>query len=358
MSDAMIASTTARLFGDQVDRALLERFERGEWPARLWQQVADNGLALALAGEEAGGIGAGFADAYPILRGLGYWQVPLPLGETMVAGLLISAAGFAVPEAPLTLIDEAAGIGLGGKDGRVSGTAHRVAWARHCGFALASAGGALVLLALEGARVTPHANAAGEPLDSVSFDAAKPLAAFDNPFPDLAQPLRSLGALAKSVAMVGAMERLLEQSVQYAGDRVQFGRPIGKNQAIQQQLALMAGDVASARMAAITACADAPDFARRVAPEAPFSIAVAKVRAGESATRAISIAHQTHGAIGFTMEHTLNYATRRLMAWREVHGADAHWAGELGRAAIAARAAGFWPALTRRRFAGLQTPHA
>lgn len=353
MSDTMIGETTARLFGDQVDRALLERFERGEWPARLWQQVTDNGLTLALAGEEAGGIGASFADAYPILRGLGYWQVPLPVAETMVAGLLLSAAGLAVPEAPVTLVDETSGIGLGGTDGTVSGTAHRVAWARHCGFALASAGGNLVLIALEGARITPHANAASEPQDSVSFDAAKPLARFANPFPDLAQPLRALGALVKSAAMVGAMEWLLEQSVQYASDRVQFGRPLGKNQAIQQQLALMAGDVASARMAALTACADAPDVARRAVPEAPFSIAVAKVRAGESATRAISIAHQTHGAIGFTMEHQLNHATRRLMAWRESHGADAHWAGELGRAAIAARAAGFWPALTQRRFAGL-----
>ena len=81
-----------------------------------------------------------------------------------------------------------------------------------------------------------------------------------------------------------------------------------------------------------------------------FSIAAAKVRAGEAATRACSIAHQVHGAIGFTREHSLHFATRRLWAWREQFGSDAWWAEALGRAAIAGGAAAFWPALTRRRF--------
>ena len=71
---------------------------------------------------------------------------------------------------------------------------------------------------------------------------------------------------------------------------------------------------------------------------------------GESATRATSIAHQVHGAIGFTYEHHLNYATRRLWSWREACGADAWWAERLGRAAIEARAAGFWPSITRKQF--------
>ena len=65
-------------------------------------------------------------------------------------------------------------------------------------------------------------------------------------------------------------------------------------------------------------------------------------------SRGAAIAHQVHGAIGFTHEHSLHFATRRLWAWREEFGADAWWAERLGQAAIAAGAAGFWPALTQR----------
>jgi acyl-CoA dehydrogenase len=358
MSDSMIETTAARIFADNVDRALLERFEKGEWPARLWGLVVDNGLSLALAAEEAGGIGASWADAYPILRGLGYWQVPLPLAETMIASLLLSAAGVAIPDGPIALIDEGNDITLddAGEKAGLTGNAPRVAWARHCRHALVAAGGGLALVDLaddKRIRITQRLNPAREPEDEVTLSAAPCLARAANPLPGLSEPIRTLGAVAKSAMMVGAMEWLLEQSVQYAGDRVQFGKPIGKNQAIQQSLAQMAGDVAAARMAAMVACDDAPNVAARACPAMLFSAAVAKIRCGESATRATSIAHQVHGAIGFTYEHHLNYATRRLWSWREACGADAWWAERLGRAAIEARAAGFWPAITRKHFASL-----
>jgi acyl-CoA dehydrogenase len=190
------------------------------------------------------------------------------------------------------------------------------------------------------------------PSDTLRFDAAPCIAQAAAALP-LAQPVWTLGALARSLMMVGALESALEQSVRYAGERVQFGKPIGRNQALQQQLALMAGDVAAARMAALTAAADAPDSARPDAPAAAFSIAVAKVRCGEAATSACAIAHQVHGAIGFTREHPLHFATRRLWAWREQFGSDAHWAARLGALAIAAGGSGFWPALTQRRFDGV-----
>ncbi|MBL8386182.1 MAG: acyl-CoA dehydrogenase [Burkholderiales bacterium] len=354
----MIEETAARIFADHVDRALLERFEKGEWPARLWGLAVDNGLTMALAGEDAGGIGATWHDAYPILRGIGYWQVPLPLAETMIGALLLSAAGRAVPDGPIALVEEGEALALAGSGEavRLSGTARRVPWARHCAHAVAVVGGQLVLANLADpatVRLTQRESPAREPDDEVAFDGARVLAAAANPFPDLAAPVRTLAAVAKSAMMAGALEWLLEQCVQYASDRVQFGRPIGKNQAIQQSIALMAGDAGAARMAALVACADAPDTAARACPAALFSAAAAKIRAGEAATRAASIAHQVHGAIGFTYEHQLNYATRRLWTWREASGSDAWWAERLGRAVIEARAAGFWPSMTRRQFAAM-----
>lgn len=361
MQDSLIADSVARLFADHVDAGVRERAEAGELDAALWQRVADGGFVTMLAPEGAGGLGQDWSAAYPVLRGLGAWQVPLPLAETMVAAQLLSQAGLPLADGPLTLIELGRGNTLQARDDgdavRLDGVAHGVPWARH-------AAGAVVSLAGEGGRgrlawldlraqrgdasvtLQPHTNTAGLPSDTLVLRDARCSAVAANPLP-LAEPVWTLGALARSAMIVGALEWTLAQAVRYAGERVQFGRPIGRNQAIQQNLALMAGDVAAARVAALVAAADAQD-----ASAARFSTAVAKLRCGEAATRGAAIAHQVLGAMGFTHEHALHFATRRLWAWREEFGTDAYWAGELGRAAIRARAAGFWPSLTRKHFGG------
>lgn len=352
-SDTLIEDSANRLFAEQVHKAHRERAEHGELDAALWQQVVDGGFPLLLANEAAGGFGQSWLAAYPLLRGLGYWQVPLPLAETMVAGLLASIAGFDLPVGPVTLIEQGRGNALTVESNTVSGTAHAVPWARHADAALVSlADGRLALLPIRGAasvQVQAHANVAGLPSDTLVLNKAQLSATAANPLA-LAQPVWTLGAVARSIMLVGALESALEQAVRYAGERVQFGKPIGKNQAIQQNLALMAGDVAAARTAALVAAADAPDSVAHGTAATHFSTAVAKVRAGEAATRGAGIAHQVHGAIGFTHEHALHFATKRLWAWREEFGTDAHWAAELGRAAIRARAAGFWPGVTHKSF--------
>ena len=379
MSESMIEQSTERLFAGAVNRQLLLAFEAGQPPTALWQSVADQGLPLALAAEAAGGIQASWREAYPILRGLGYWQVPLPLAETMIAALLLSAAGIDVPDGAIALVESSPegpdGVLLLSGDAAhpaLSGRVLRVPWASACRWAVVSlvdagkhggaadaarpACGQIALIDLHdtaSVAITSRPNPAGEPVCETVLQNAPCLALAANPLPGLDRPVRTLGAIAYSVMMVGAIEYLLEQSVQYASDRVQFGRPIGKNQAIQQQLALLAGEVAAARVAAIVACDDAPSLATAASPATVFSAAVAKIRGGEAATRATSIAHQVHGAIGFTQEHGLNFATRRLWAWREAYGADAWWAGRLGAAAIQAGAAGFWPGVTDRQFNGL-----
>lgn len=355
--DDLIGDSAARLFADHVDKGLRERAENGILDADLWQRVEDSGFPLLLASEAAGGFGQDWTAAFPLLRGLGYWQVPIPLAETMLAAMLASLAGFELPGGPLTLIEQGQGntlAAVGAADELLlSGIAHHVPWARHCAAALVSlTDGRLAWLALQGqpgVTIEPHANHAGLPSDVLRLERARVLAVAPNPLP-LSRPVWTLGAVARSAMMVGALEFALEQSVRYAGERVQFGKPIGKNQAIQQNLALMAGDVAAARMAALVAAADAPSSALDDCVATPFSSAVGKVRTGEAATRGTAIAHQVHGAIGFTHEHALHFATRRLWAWREEFGTDAQWAAELGRAAIHARATGFWPGLTRKHF--------
>lgn len=362
--ESLIEQSVQRLFAEQVDRAARERVEGGVFDARLWRLAVDNGFTLALASEASGGVGQSWSAAAPILHGIGHWQVPLPLAETMVARLLLSLAGIDGPDGPIALIEQGCGNALrasgSGTALRLDGAVPHVAWARHAPTALLSLQDhrlALVDLRRPEVRCEPQLDHSRMPSDTLVFTAAPCRAQAASPLA-LAQPVWTLGALARALMMVGALESALEQSVRYASERVQFGKPIGRNQAIQQQLALMAGDAAAARMAALTAAADAPSAAQPDAPAAPFSIAAAKVRCGEAATRATGIAHQVHGAIGFTREHSLHFATRRLWAWREQFGSDAWWAAALGRAAIAGGAAAFWPALTRRRFDRALDHHA
>jgi len=357
MSDSMIEESVGRLFSANVDRALLEKVEGGAFPDALWALATESGFDRVVAAEEAGGIGETWSAAYPILRGVGYWQVPLPLAETMIGAMLLSMAGIELPEGPIAVVEAGAGNSLqvsSGASPRVSGKATGVAWARHARWAVVSSTDRRILLLdlKESATVSigQRTNYAKLPTDIVQFDGAQVFAHAANPIEGLVTPVWTLGAIARSMMMVGALEAVLEQSVQYANDRVQFGRPIGKNQAIQQQLALLAGDVACARMAALVAGRDAPSPSNADCPRTRFSAAVAKIRAGEAATRGTSIAHQVHGAIGFTYECMLNFATRRLWAWRDEFGSDAWWAEGVGRAAIATGSNGFWPCLTERRF--------
>jgi acyl-CoA dehydrogenase len=157
-----------------------------------------------------------------------------------------------------------------------------------------------------------------------------------------ADTIRQLGAMARAAQMAGALESCLEQAVRYATERKQFGRPIGSFQVIQQNLAVLAGHVAAAGIAAESA------FRAVDRGDARFEIAVAKIRVGEAAGVGAGIAHQAHGAIGFTYEHALHFATRRLWSWRAEFGSESAWARDLGRSVAARGADALWPDLTAR----------
>jgi alkylation response protein AidB-like acyl-CoA dehydrogenase len=147
-------------------------------------------------------------------------------------------------------------------------------------------------------------------------------------------------ALARAGQMAGAISAALTLSVEYTRQRQQFGKPLATFQAIQQQLAVLAEEAAACRAAAAAAAAHALDRG-----DASFEIACAKLRANIAAGQAASIAHQVHGAIGFTKEYALQKFTRRLWAWRSEYGNDRYWADRIGAIAAARGADGFWPGL-------------
>jgi len=150
-------------------------------------------------------------------------------------------------------------------------------------------------------------------------------------------------AMMLAAKMAGALNAALDLSVQYTRERQQFGKPLASFQAIQQQLAVFAEEAAAADMAAASA------FRATDRGDAWFEIACAKLRANQAARISISIAHQVHGAMGFTAEYRLQHLTKRLWAWGSEHGNERYWADRIG-ARIAARGPeNFWPDLTGAR---------
>ena len=131
------------------------------------------------------------------------------------------------------------------------------------------------------------------------------------------------------------MEQVLDMTVGYAGNRVQFGRPLARFQAIQHHLAEMAGE-AAATGAAVDAAAQAPNT---------FAFGAAKARASQAAGTVARLAHQVHGAIGYTAEHDLHVWTKRLWAWRDECGNEAHWWQVLGAEAARRGGAALWPTM-------------
>ncbi|MEQ9641295.1 MAG: acyl-CoA dehydrogenase family protein [Alphaproteobacteria bacterium] len=330
-----------RLFADHCTRELREAAEAGEFPTALWDVLEQAGFAAVLVPEDEGGSGAGWPEAEVLLRAAGRHAAPVPLAETLLAGWLLGRNRIAVPPGPITIAPTRPGAGLSLVDGRLSGTAERVPWGRAAGNVLVAVGNQVALLETTQAEVEPDTNMAGEPRDTLRFADAAPLAvATDDALTTTS--LWQLGALIRAGQIAGALQASLAMAVQYANDRVQFGRPIGKFQAVQQSLAELAGEVAAASAAVGAACE------RAALPDAGFEIAVAKQRASEAAGIACRTAHQTHGAIGFTHEYALHPLTRRLWSWRAEFGNDAHWAAELGRFACGRGADALWPFLTDR----------
>jgi len=345
----ILGDVVTRLFTDLVTKDLLESAETGAWPEALWQAVEENGLTLPLVPESKGGAGGSWGDAFVVARAAGRHAVPLPIVETIVGSWLLSTSGLDVPSGPLTIApvhrEDRLRLARAGSGWRLGGTAARVPWGRAAGHVVVTEaeGRMMVALVARGAgQVKTDQNLAREPRDTVVFDAA-PVVAAAPAGRGISAPAVSLyGALVRSAQMAGGLDYLLRQASPDATERRQFGKPIGSFQVIQQNLAVLAGHTAAAG----TAAANAFRAAHR--GDAAFEIAVAKVRVGEAAGIGASIAHQVHGAIGFTYEHALQFATRRLWSWRAEFGGEGEWAAELGRAVAERGADALWPHLTAR----------
>lgn len=349
--DTIIVDTAERIFRDRCDPQTVTSAKDESWKQPLWDALEESGLTLTWVSDEVGGAGAGMYDGFEVLRVAGKYAVPVPLAETLLAGWLLEKAGIACPSGAMTVAPqrEKDRIELGA-DGRLSGTARNVPFAGETGHiaVLAYRGGeAHVALVNAGdCRITPGHTIAHDPQGSIDFTGASPLQSA--PVSVTADDLLLLGAAARSAMIAGALESAMDISVRYAQERKAFGKLIGNFQAVQHNLSRLACEAAAAA-AASSSAADAIQRADSLQGDAMLlEIAGAKIRCGEAAGQGAAIAHQAHGAIGFTKEHVLHRFTTRLWAWRDEYGSEAAWAVRLGETVARNGADSLWPMIAAR----------
>jgi acyl-CoA dehydrogenase len=320
----LLTDTTSRVL---ADIATME-------PTQGWRRICDAGLNGVLRSEEKGGFGGHWDDALIVIRACGYHASANPLPEAILAGALADEAGTDLPDGMVTIAPHTDGNCAGG---RFTGTMAGVPWGRDAThIAGLTDEGTFILVARSDAGIEEHHNVAGEPRDTLRFENAAATTARLQA-PDIqAHGIQAWGAMLRSAQIAGALAGALELSVAYTSERQQFGRPLAKVQAIQQQLAVLAEETAAAGMAAAAA------FRAAGAGRTAFAAGAAKLRANRAARLATGIAHQVHGAMGFTAEYRLHPLTRRLWAWQTEFGNERLWGERIGAQICARGGEHFW----------------
>ncbi|MBS0320572.1 MAG: hypothetical protein JSR18_08530 [Proteobacteria bacterium] len=337
----LVGESVARLCAKHAPLALAQEAVAGRFEDAVWDAFREAGLLDAMVDDgspAADGVG-GLAAAVSVARVAAHAAVPLPIVEALIAARLRHEAGD-------DAVAQGAHVALAAlPDAAAPASKHgaRVGWGRHASsiyVPVARDGGYAVLrYDRAAATVEPGEDIAGQPRDLLRPRADAQPAVFTTQ--RTPADVLAWGALLRAAQMVGAMDRTFELALEHANTRVQFGRPLGKFQMVQQMLAIQAAEIAAAT-AAVDLAAAATDQA-----SLHYYAAVAKGVASAAVRTVCDCAHQVTGAMGYTREFSLHLFTRRLWAWRDDCGSEAHWHAYLGRTALAGGAAGLWPLIVR-----------
>jgi len=351
-SENIVAETAEKIFSHLADAQTINNDKKGSWKAPLWKALTDAGLPLSWVAEECGGSGASLAEGFGVLSAAGRFAVAVPLAETMLAGWLLSQAKISSPDGAMTVAPASPKDRVAlNPDGTLSGRARCIPFAKDSKHFAVLAGGAgslsIALIDAANCRIESGLNLAGDPSDTVTLSSVQPIAIKPAPKGFDQNTLMLMGAVARSLQIAGSLESMLEVSVRYSNERVAFEKKISKFQAVQHNLARLAGESAAA-LAAATSAADAIANATSFDEAVFLEAASAKIRCSEAAEKGGGIAHQVHGAIGFTIEHILHRYSLRALAWRDDFGSESYWAVELGKLVASRGADELWPLVASR----------
>jgi len=343
--------TMARDFlTDKLPKTAVTEIEESEvgYSPEMWRQMAELGwMGLALP-EKYGGAGMGFLDLAVLLEEVGRACLPGPFFSTVVLGALsIVDIGneeqkqeylpkIASGEAIFTLALTEAEAGYDADSIKLKATADKDEYvlsgtklfvpdahiadyllcvARTSDQARPEDGVTIFLVDAKnpGISYTVLKTIANDKLCEIVFDQVKVpresiLGELNQGWGEV-QKIVERAAAAKCCEMVGCIQQALEMTIDYAKERKQYGRPLGSFQVIQHYCADMAIDVEGTRLSTYQA-------AWMVSEGLPCreQVAIAKAWAGEACGRVMVLAHQVHGAIGCTIDHDLQFYTRRAKA--------------------------------------------
>ena len=285
----------------------------------LWHKLAGAGVTALAVPERWGGLAASSLDTVVACEELGHHALPGPVAESVavVPGLIAALAGADIspvlsdalprlaagdliatlalpPWLPYAPDADVAGLVLLAETGT---TGRHVLWLAEPGARHRSVDRARSLFEVSGREALARGPAVADAI---------------------AQALRA-GVLASAAQLLGAGRALLAASVRHAGQRIQFGRPVGAFQAVKHHLADVAIRLEFARPlldAAAIALAAGDRFAAR-------DVSAAKVACTEAAGRAARAALQVHGAIGYTEEHDVHLWLMKVRALAGTWGSQA-----------------------------------
>jgi len=331
----LLAGQLDRILAARVDTAAFKAAEAGEVGAELAKEIAALELALAIVPEDQGGAGLSWSDLGHLLQALGYHAAPVTLGEDIVANrLLADAAMERVPAVAIASDMLVLENGLVSGSCVLQGSVHPMSMLV---VAASATGHRLCVIDLAGGQECKLATIGRDPRTRITFHGASPRQVSAQAVAEdiLLAPL----AVLRATQIAGALSRILEMSIDYGNTRVQFGRPIGKFQAIQHMVAELAAEAAAAS-AAVQIGLRCLDQGRLLQ-----AASVAKIRTSRAAGKGAAIAHEVHGAIGVTDEFALHYFTRRLWQWRDEAGDEHAWSERLGNSILASGGDRLWPDL-------------
>jgi alkylation response protein AidB-like acyl-CoA dehydrogenase len=314
----MFTEAIEKILTDLCTPARVRAVENGDGAKALWSALEDGGFLELLTPEVADGAGLSLEALFPIFLAFGRHALPVPAAQSIAARALMRDCSHVPPAGMLTL----AGTAYREADGGLC--VARMAYGMLADFALVNLDGELLLFDCSQARRQSSGVHASQCATLYWSSETVGTSLGNN-----GEEVRVFSAAIHAAAIAGAMERALDMTLEYCNDRVQFGKAIGKFQAVQHQLSVMAEQVAVSRIAAELA------FAGDQSVPALIPAAIAKARTSMAVPLVAATAHALFGAIGVTEELDLQLFTRRLHEWRVSEGADIYWNGIVGQALLA-----------------------
>lgn len=311
-----------------------------DFDADLWRRLEELDLTRLTGPASRGGVDASWVEAASLLGLAAAAAAPVPLAEhDVLGGWLLEAAGLPEGAGPRTIAETDA-----------TGRARGVPWGRHAAsvVVLHSTGPQSWRVAdVPAARLILREgrNLAGEPSDEIEIALAELQRGVEVPA-EVAREYHHRLTLARCAQISGAMGRVLAVVLQHVEQRHQFGRPIGRFQAVQALVTDLAAEAALAQ-AATDAAVDRVMTHGWDDGHVSFAVAVAASTVGHASSVVVRNAHQAVGAIGTTLEHELPRHTKPILAHRGDVRSVREWDAVVAEIARDAGKDGLWSLITR-----------